>query len=98
MKTQQNANRSEALTLAWQIVKTARLPFVHAQAKAWATVKLKAKMQVEPVSFCYIKDDGSYRFATGQYATTTTSPLVVRYFDTDANGVRSFRIDRLIPD
>lgn len=98
MKTQQNARRSEALTLTWQIVRKARLPFVNAQAKAWATIKLKAKMQVEPVSFCYIKDDGSYRFATGQYATTTTSPLVVCYFDTDAKGVRSFRIDRLIPD
>ena len=96
MKTQQNAIRSEALTLAWQIVRKARMPFVSAQAKAWATVKLKAQMQVQPVSFTYIKDDGTIRTATGQYMSEGSAPLVIRYFDTPANAWRSFRADRLV--
>lgn len=104
MNTSSAVPRVEALTLAWQIVKTVRLPFVKAQAQAWATVRLKARMQTGPVTFQYIKDDGTTRFAVGQYVTTDTtissskptSPLVVRYFDTLANGWRSFRADRLI--
>lgn len=104
MNTPPATPRAEALTLAWQIVRTVRLPFVQAQAQAWATVKLKARMQTGPVAFHYIKDDGTTRLAIGQYvapqtATTTSkpaSPLVVRYFDTLAGGWRSFRADRLI--
>ena len=99
MKTQStipSTTRSEAVKLAWQIARNAGLPFAQVQAQAWATLKLKAKMQVQPVSFCYFKEDGSRRYATGQYATTTTKPLVICYYDTEAGGIRSFRMDRLI--
>jgi hypothetical protein len=103
MKTLTNPTpRAQALSLAWQLVKTARLPFVKAQAQAWATIRLKTQMQAGPVAFWYVKDDGTTRYAIGHFIPTSmegskpASPLVVRYFDTLANGWRSFRADRLI--
>lgn len=104
MTTSTASTRTQALTLAWHIVKTVRLPFVKAQAQAWATVKLKAQMQAGPVGFWYIKDDGTTRFAIGHFipqptpsdSGKATNPLVVRYFDTLSNGWRSFRADRLV--
>lgn len=91
--------RQQATTLAWQIVRTARLPFKKAQSQAWATVKLLNRMQSGPTEFAYIKDDRTRRVAIGERpAPATDRPLVIRYFDVEAGGVRSFRIDRLIPD
>ena len=93
--------RQQALTLAWEMVHTARLSFRVAQAKAWATIKLTAAMQKGPVGFWYTKEDGTTRFAVGHHLTAAeptakpAKPLVVRYFDTQANGIRSFRADRI---
>ncbi len=95
------STRTQALSLTWAIVRTAKLPFVSAQAKAWATLKLKAQLRRGPVSFSYVKDDGSVRHAIGELTTEgaggkPAGPLVVRYYDTLARGWRSFRADRLI--
>ena len=91
--------RQQATTLAWQIVRTARLPFKKAQLQAWATVKLLNRMQSGPTEFAYIKDDHTRRIAIGERPTPATDkPLVICYFDVEAGGLRSFRIDRLIPD
>lgn len=92
------------LRLTWQLVKNAKLSFGKALKQAWAAVKLKTQMLTRPVSFFYVKEDGTERFAVGHYAAATpatgsskpTSPLVIRYFDTLANGWRSFRADRLL--
>lgn len=107
------ANRADVLRLTWQLVKSAKLSFGKALKQAWATIKLKAQMLIKPVSFFYVKDDGSLRFAVGHFsaAPTTTgngkpasgtpkpgNPLAIRYFDTLANGWRSFRADRLLID
>ncbi|GAB2547182.1 SH3 beta-barrel fold-containing protein [Spirosoma aerophilum] len=108
MKVQSNTpikvSRADVLRLTWQLVREASLSFSQALKKAWATIRLKAEMLIRPVSFFYLKDDGTERFAVGHYSSATlssinskpTSTLVVRYFDTLANGWRSFRIDRLI--
>ena len=89
--------RQQATTLAWQIVRAARLPFKKAQTQAWATVKLLSQMQSGPTEFCYIKDDRTRRVAIGERpAPATDKPLVVRYFDIEAGGIRSFRVDRLV--
>lgn len=97
-------SRADVLRLTWQLVRNAKLSFSQALKKAWATIRLKAEMLIKPVSFFYRKNDGTERFAVGHYASanettansTSTSPLVVRYFDTLAGGWRSFRIDRLV--
>ena len=96
--------RPQALKLASQLVKQTTLSFGAAQKQAWASVKLCAQMHQKPVSFFYRKGDGTERFAVGYYPAAgptngnpvTTSALAVRYFDTLANGWRSFRADRLI--
>lgn len=73
--------------------------------RAWATIKLRTEMLIRPVSFSYRKENGEHRFATGYYdpnvLETTghfkpSSPLVIKYYDTLAEGWRSFRADRLI--
>ncbi|MDB5240560.1 MAG: hypothetical protein JWP57_1185 [Spirosoma sp.] len=89
--------RQQATTLAWQIVKAVKLPFKTAQAQAWATVKLLAKMQNGPTEFTYIKDDRTQRLAIGESPTPDSSkPFVIRYRDLEADGIRSFRADRLV--
>lgn len=97
-------NRSDVLCLTWKLVRDAKLAFADALKKAWATLRIKAEMLVKPVSFSYRKDDGTIRNAVGNYVVTSetpgkgkpANPLIVRYFDTLADGWRSFRIDRLI--
>ena len=97
-------NRADALRLTWQLVRKASLSFSEASKRAWATLRLKAEMLIKPVIFFYYKSDGTERFAVGHYSADAPtdgnakpeSLLVVRYFDTLANGWRSFRIDRLI--
>ena len=97
--------RAEVLQLTAQIVKKTRMPFGKAQKQAWATLKLTAQMNQQPVIFYYQKEDGSTRFAIGFYAATlpedrtTTGPvsgLAIRYYDLLAQNWRSFRADRLI--
>lgn len=101
MKTPGNL-RAQALKLAAQLVKQTALSFGAAQKQAWATVKLCAQMQQQPVRFCYQKGDGTQRQAVGYYgASGQTNPVVpqtglaVRYYDTGAQNWRSFRADRL---
>lgn len=97
-------SRADVLRLTWQLVRSASLSFSEASKRAWATLRLKAEMLIKPVSFFYYKGDGTERFAVGHYSSDTPtdgnvkseSLLVVRYFDTLADGWRSFRIDRLI--
>ena len=89
--------RQQATTLAWQLVRATRLPFKKAQNQAWATVKLLTRMQSGPTEFTYIKDDRTRRVATGERpAVATDKPFVIRYYDLDANAIRSFRADRLV--
>lgn len=89
--------RQQATTLAWQLVRAARLPFKTAQSQAWATVRLLSQMQTGPTQFSYIKDDRTRRVVIGERpAPATDKPLVIRYFDLEAGGIRSFRVDRLV--
>lgn len=83
------ATFSEALTAAW-----VRLKAMQKMSKGWATIK-------------YRKSDGSIteRIATtsknilpGDFSNTPIeyTPSQIRYFDQEANGWRSFKIDRFI--
>ncbi|QMW06387.1 SH3 beta-barrel fold-containing protein [Spirosoma foliorum] len=98
--------RKQAMILAHALRKTG-LSFGEAQKRAWVTIRLKAEMLIKPVSFFYLKEKGEERFAVGYYGAapaTTTAPkpaksvLAIPYYDTLADGWRSFRADRLILD
>ena len=97
-------SRADVMRLTWQLVRSTKLSFATALKQAWAAIRLKAEMLIKPISFYYRKGDGTTRYAVGNYTSASetsgqgkpASPLVMRYFDTIANGWRSFRIDRLI--
>lgn len=108
MTTQNTLSRSSILALAWAIRKQSALPWGECQRKAWAAVRLRSALQAGPVTFTYTKEDGSTRPALGtlnpsfyQYENKGTgkqaSPAVIRYFDLEAGGFRSFRAERLLP-
>ena len=101
-------NRSQILTAAHKVRKAnPGLSWGECQKQAWAAYRLKEAMQSSIVEFSFIKSDSSVRLAKGTLngdlfqceskgAGVSTSPDVIRYFDTEANGWRSFRIERLI--
>lgn len=103
-----SVSRADVLRTAWQLVRKSGLSFSNALKRAWAAVKLKTAMHVKAVSFFYLKEDGTERYAIGSYrlAPISIHPIVlrpeapgtVRYYDILSNGWRSFRIDRLILD
>ncbi|CCG99870.1 hypothetical protein FAES_1861 [Fibrella aestuarina BUZ 2] len=81
------------------------LSMADALKRAWQTIKLKAQMLVTPTRFTYVKEDGSERTAIGYYGAAPVveggkaenlASLAIRYFDTEVNGWRSFRADRLV--
>ena len=104
MKTQQTTFRSKVFKYAWQIVKSTGKSFRIALLKAWQVFKLRKRMAKEIVKFAFEKADGSLRYAYGTLQQTAS--LVkgtgkenfksVAYFDTVANGFRSFKVENLI--
>ena len=78
--------------------------FGQALAHAWKIIKLQAKMALGVVNFKFRKVDGSIREAVGtltvKYESKGTGKLVpmdsMMYFDTEANGFRSFKVCNLI--
>ena len=101
-------NRSTILTAAHKVRKAnPALSWGECQKQAWAAYRLKEAMQSSIVEFSFVKSDQSVRVAKGtlngdlfQYeakgAGVLSSPDVIRYFDTEANAWRSFRVERLI--
>lgn len=78
--------------------------FGQALAQAWKIIKLQAKMMVGNAKFKFRKVDGSIREAVGtltvKYESKGTGKSVpmdsMMYFDTEANGFRSFKVYNLI--
>lgn len=77
--------------------------FAAALRHAWVVIKLMQKMKKQSVSFVYRKVDGTIREAIGtlnvQYERKTDSAPKydsVAYFDMDAQGWRSFKVENLI--
>ena len=104
MKTQNTSFRSKVFKYAWQIVKSTGKSFRIALLKAWQVFKLRERMAKETVRFAFEKADGSLRYAYG--TLEKTSSLVkgtgkenfksVAFYDTVANGFRSFKVESLI--
>ena len=60
--------------------------------------KLLKSLSTKTTSFEYVKSTSEVRQAKGNISaipTNVVNPKVVKYFDTDANGWRSCRVDRL---
>jgi hypothetical protein len=80
--------------------------FGEALRKAWYVLKLRAKMKSQIVSFRFKKVDGSTREAIGTLRADLLPEIkgnsnkinhsVMAYFDTEANGFRSFKVENLI--
>ena len=92
-----NTDKKNVFTLAWQFFKQTGYSFSDCPKKAWANIKLKAKMKSQIVEFHYKKLDGSIRQAFGTLAntpptTTNRKPNenLFTYFDTVKNEWRSF--------
>ena len=96
--------RSKVFRQAYEMMKVTGKAFAVCLAKAWAIYRLYKRMKSETVSFAYEKADGSLRKATGTLqdvsnlikGTGVENYKTVRYFDVDANGFRSFKVENLI--
>lgn len=96
--------RSKVFKQAYEMMKATGKAFAVCLAKAWAIYRLHKRMKKETVSFAYEKADGSLRKAKGTLqdvsslikGTGSENYKTVRYFDVDANGFRSFKVENLI--
>lgn len=93
--------KNKLFKMAWAIVGKFN-SFAEALTAAWKAIKLAAKMKKGVVSFSFTKIDGSIRKAIGtlKYALATvgkeSSNSVLTYFDLEANGWRSAKIENII--
>ena len=103
MKTT-TAFRTRVFHWAHQLVKNTGKSFSVCLAKAWALYRLRKRMTIETVKIAFEKADGSLRTA---YATLkdisgafkgTGKPnyKTLAYYDTEANGFRSFKVENFI--
>ena len=96
--------RSKVFKQAYEMMKATSKVFAVCLAKAWTIYRLYKRMKKETVSFAYEKADGSLRKAKGTLqdvsslikGTGIENYKTVRYFDVDANGFRSFKVENLI--
>lgn len=95
-------NRSQLFKIA-HYIKKSFASFSAALKYSWVIIRLIKKMKKENVSFVYRKVDGTIREAIGtlnvQYERKTDSAPKydsVAYFDVEAGGFRSFKVENLI--
>ena len=99
--------KKQVMKSAWQLVKSLGLTLSESLVKAWKAIKLKMKLKTGVVYFEFLKKDGSIREACGtlkqdafDYVAkgTTRKPNygIVSYYDLDAKGFRSFKIENLV--
>lgn len=96
---------SKIMRRAWQIARATGKAFAVALSKAWALYRLTKQMQAGVVRFAYEKADGTLRKAAGtlrevaELVKGTGRPddgRTVRYYDVEAGGWRSFRVENLV--
>lgn len=90
---------------AWAIARATGKAFAGCLSRAWQLYRLTKRMRAGIVRFAYEKTDGSLRRAAGTLQHTvgqirgTGCPdngRTVRYFDVEACGWRSFRVENFI--
>ena len=95
---------SKLMRRAWELFRTTGKTFSVCLVKAWEFYRLTKRMRKGGVSFCYEKANGDTRKAKGTLqgiaplikGSGQDSPKTFRYFDVEAGGFRSFRIENLI--
>lgn len=96
--------RSKVLRQAYEMMKATGKAFAVCLAKAWAIYWFYKRMKKETVSFDYEKADGNLRKAKGTLQNVSNlikgigieNCMMVRYFDVNVNGFRSFKVENLI--
>lgn len=96
--------RSKVFKQAYELMKATGKAFAVCLSRAWALYRLTKRMHKGVVTFAYEKADGSLRKAKGTLkdvenlikGTGTPNYKTVRYFDIDADGFRSFKVENLI--
>jgi hypothetical protein len=91
------------MKMAWEVSKHFA-SFAEAMSFAWKVIKLQIGLCLGIVKFSYKKIDGSIRTATGTLdnVPATKGPRrepnygLLTYFDTEADGWRSAKIENLI--
>ncbi len=96
---------SAIMRRAWQIARATGKAFAVALSKSWQLYRLTKRMRAGVVRFAYEKADGTLRKAIGTLKDTaalvkgTGRPddgRTVRYFDVEADGWRSFRVENFV--
>ena len=92
--------RTKVFKQAHELMRATGKAFAVCLSKAWALYRLTKRMRREIVTFAYEKADGSLRkLQDVQNLIKGTGPenyKTVRYFDVEANGFRSFKVENLI--
>lgn len=96
---------SKIMRRAWQIARATGKAFAVALSKSWALYRLTKQMRAGVVRFAYEKTDGTLRKAAGTLKDAATmvkgtkhfdDGCTVRYFDIEASGWRSFKVENLV--
>lgn len=96
--------RHKVFCMAYELAKATGKTFAVCISKAWALYRLTKQMHSGIVSFAYEKVDGSLRKAKGTLkdiqdlikGTGKENYKTVRYFDVEAGGFRSFKVENFI--
>ena len=96
---------SKVMRRAWQIARATGKAFAVALSKSWQLYRLTKQMRAGIVRFAYEKADGTLRRALGTLEDTAAlvkgtgrsdDGRTVRYFDVEAQGWRSFRVENFV--
>ncbi|MCM4159534.1 DUF2693 domain-containing protein [Antarcticibacterium flavum] len=104
MKTTKTTFRSKVFNWAHELVRSTGKSFAVCLAKAWALYRLRKRMATDTVKIAFEKADGSLRIAYATLknvadkikGTGTPNYKTLTYFDTEANGFRSFKVENFI--
>lgn len=96
--------RHKVFCMAYELMTATGKVFAVCLSRAWALYRLTKQMHKGVVTFAYEKADGSLRKAKGTLkdvqnlikGTGAENFKTVRYFDIDANGFRSFKVENFI--
>lgn len=96
--------RTEIMTMANDIRRSTKTSRSVALSKAWQLHRLQVLLQQGVAQFAYYKEDGSMRKATGTLKVgeevlnkeRNNSNKTYCYYDLNASGIRSFRLENLI--
>lgn len=90
---------------AWHLFRSTGKAFAVCLSRAWALYRLTKRMRAGVVRFAYEKADGTLRKAAGTlYEVAATikgtgrpnDALTIRYYDVEADGWRSFKVENFV--